>query len=39
LPASPGKAVEFKILVANMATGKIGTVTIPLSEVEPAERF
>jgi len=35
----PAKAVEFKILIANMATGKIGTVTIPLSEVEPAERF
>ena len=35
----PAKAVEFKILIANMATGKIGTVTIPLSEVEPAKRF
>jgi VWFA-related protein len=33
----PAKAVEFKILIANMATGKIGTVTIPLSEVGPAE--
>jgi VWFA-related protein len=31
----PAKAVEFKILIANMATGKIGTVTIPLSEVAP----
>ena len=31
----PAKAVEFKILIANMATGKIGTVTIPLSEVGP----
>ena len=29
----PAKAVEFKILIANRATGKIGTVTIPLSEV------
>jgi VWFA-related protein len=35
----PAKAVELKILIANMATGKIGTVTIPLSEVGPAERF
>ncbi len=35
----PAKAVEFKILIANMATGKIGTVTIPLSEVGPTERF
>jgi len=34
----PAKAVEFKILIANMATGKIGTVTIPLSEVGPAEK-
>jgi hypothetical protein len=34
IPASP---VEFKILVANLATGKSGTVTIPLSEVRPGE--
>jgi VWFA-related protein len=33
----PAKAVEFKILIANRATGKIGTVTIPLAEVTPAE--
>jgi hypothetical protein len=26
-------AVEVKVLVADLATGKIGTVTIPLSEV------
>ena len=32
----PPKAVQFRILIANMATGKIGTVTIPLSEVGPA---
>lgn len=31
----PANAVEFKILIANIATGKIGTVTIPLSEVGP----
>jgi hypothetical protein len=33
----PAKAVELRILVANVAAGKIGTVTIPLSEVGPAE--
>jgi VWFA-related protein len=33
----PANAVEFKILIANIATGKIGTVMIPLSEVGPAE--
>ena len=33
----PANAVEFKILIANLATGKIGTVTVPLSEVGPAE--
>lgn len=33
----PSNAVEFKILIANRATGKIGTVTIPLSEVGPGE--
>jgi hypothetical protein len=35
----PANAVEFKILIANRATGKIGTVTIPLAEVGPAPRF
>ena len=35
----PANAVEFKILIANRATGKIGTVTIPLSEVGPAQGF
>jgi hypothetical protein len=35
----PSRAVQFRILIANMATGKIGTVTIPLSEVGPAEEF
>jgi hypothetical protein len=36
----PAKAVQFKVLVANMTTGKIGTVTIPLTEVavDPAVR-
>jgi VWFA-related protein len=29
----PAKAVGFRLLVANMATGKMGTVTIPLSKV------
>jgi hypothetical protein len=29
----PDKAVEFKLLIANIASGKIGTVTIPLGEV------
>lgn len=33
----PASAVEFKILIANIASGKIGTVTIPLSEVGPEE--
>ena len=33
----PAKAVELKLLVANMATGKIGTLTIPLADVGPAE--
>ncbi len=32
--AIPPKAVEFKLLIGNLATGKIGTMTIPLSEVE-----
>ncbi len=30
----PNKAVELRLLFANLATGKIGTLTIPLSEVE-----
>ena len=30
----PAKAVELKLLVGNLASGKIGTVTIPLSEVD-----
>ncbi len=33
----PANAVEFKILIANRSTGKMGTVTIPLSEVALAE--
>lgn len=33
----PQNAVEFKILIANVATGKLGTVTIPLSEVGASE--
>ena len=33
----PAKAVQFRILIANMATGRIGTVTIPLSAVGAAE--
>ncbi|HEY4362333.1 MAG TPA: VWA domain-containing protein [Bryobacteraceae bacterium] len=31
----PLKAVEFKMLFANLASGKIGTVTIPLAELAP----
>jgi hypothetical protein len=30
----PPKAVELKLLVANLATGKIGTLTIPLPEIK-----
>ncbi len=30
----PAKAVELKLLVGNVASGKIGTLTIPLSEVD-----
>jgi VWFA-related protein len=30
----PAKAVELKLLVGNLASGKIGTLTIPLSEVD-----
>jgi hypothetical protein len=29
----PAKAVELKLLFANPASGKIGTLTIPLAEV------
>jgi VWFA-related protein len=31
----PPKAVQLKLLFANSATGKVGTLTIPLSQVEP----
>jgi len=31
----PAKAVELKVLVGSLASGKIGTLTIPLSEVQP----
>ncbi len=30
----PAKAVELKLLFANLASGKLGTLTIPLSEIE-----
>jgi len=30
----PAKATELKLLVANLASGRIGTLTIPLSEVQ-----
>ena len=29
----PAKAVELKLLIANLASGKLGTLTIPLSEI------
>ena len=29
----PAKAAELKVLIGNLATGKIGTLTIPLSEI------
>ncbi len=32
----PAKAVELKLLFANLASGKLGTLTIPLSEIETA---
>jgi hypothetical protein len=32
----PPKATELKLLLGNLATGKIGTLTIPLSEVVPS---
>ncbi len=31
----PAKATELKVLVGNLASGKIGTLTIPLSEIAP----
>jgi hypothetical protein len=31
----PPKAIELKVLVGNLASGKIGTLTIPLSEIVP----
>jgi VWFA-related protein len=30
----PAKAVELKILLGNLATGKIGTLTVPVSEIK-----
>jgi VWFA-related protein len=33
----PGKAVQLKLLFANLASGKIGTLTIPLSEIAASE--
>ena len=32
----PPKAVELKLLIGNVTSGKIGTLTIPLSEVRAA---
>jgi hypothetical protein len=32
----PANAVELKLLFANLASGKLGTLTIPLSEIETA---
>jgi hypothetical protein len=32
----PAKAAELKVLVGNLASGKIGTLTIPLSEIVAA---
>jgi len=34
----PAKAVELKLMVGNLASGKIGTLAIPLSAVDPAVR-
>jgi hypothetical protein len=31
----PAKATELKVLVGNLASGKVGTLTIPLSEIVP----
>jgi VWFA-related protein len=33
----PAKAVELKLLIGNLVSGKIGTLTIPLSEVKEGE--
>jgi hypothetical protein len=33
--AIPAKAVALKLLVGNLASGKIGTLTIPLSDIPP----
>jgi len=33
----PSKAVELKLLIGNVASGKIGTLTIPLSDVRADE--
>lgn len=33
----PPKAVELKLLLGNLTTGKIGTLTIPLSKIEAAK--
>jgi VWFA-related protein len=33
----PPKAVELKLLLGSLPTGKIGTLTIPLSKVEPTK--
>jgi hypothetical protein len=30
----PVKAVELKLLIGNLASGKMGTLTMPLSEVD-----
>ena len=32
----PVKAVDLRLLFANLAAGKIETLTIPLSEVQPS---
>ena len=36
-PKIPAKAVELKLLFTDLVSGKIGTLTIPLSEVAAAE--
>ena len=30
----PAKAVELKLLLGNLASGKIGTLTVPLSDIK-----
>jgi hypothetical protein len=32
----PAQATALKVLVGNLASGKIGTLTIPLSEITPS---